>query len=293
MSELEWVTPDIELRAPVMVLALEGLFDAAEAATNALTWLQTNRPVETVAAVDPDGFFDFATNRPTVSIVDGRRLLGWQQNEFVALRDSAAQHDLVVLHGIEPDVRWKTFVDLVVEVIERTGCEFVATVGAFPEPVPHTRTPFVFGSTSNSALAARLGLSRPQYQGPTGIVGVLTQRLDSMGLPTVALRVGVPHYLTNARHPRSTLALLRHLEHVLGFPTHHELLEDEVQQWQALHDRAVGSDAQAEAFVRMLEDEFDRRAEAMVTSGEDLGRAFEEFLREHRGDGDAEDPEDP
>lgn len=107
------------------------------------------------------------------------------------------------------------------------------------------------------------------------------------------MRVGVPHYLGNARHPKSTMALLRHLEHVLGFPTRHDELAAEVAQWEGLHDRAVASDPQVIGYVRMLEREFDRRAEAMVPSADDLGAAFEEFLRDARsGDPGGEDDED-
>ena len=112
------------------------------------------------------------------------------------------------------------------ELAIRTRCETVVTVGGAAERVPHTRSPGVFGSSTNAALAAALGLSRPQYQGPTGLLGVLHEQLDRAGLPAVSLRVPVPHYLVNAQHPQSTAALLRHLEHVLGVPTRHEDLAE-------------------------------------------------------------------
>ena len=143
----------------------------------------------------------------------------------------------------------------------------------------------MFGSTTNASLARRLGLSRPQYQGPTGVVGVIQERLDREGITGVALRVGVPHYLSNAQHPKSSAALLRHLEHVLGVPTSHGLMLEEIQRWEELHDAAVDGDEQTEHYVQMLEEEYDRRTEESVPSGEDLAREFERFLREEQ-DGD-------
>ena len=287
MNELTWAAPAVpQLNRPVLVVSFSGLFDAAEVATSATSWLSTGRVVETLAMIDPDGFFDFQQHRPTVALVDDHRVLSWPTNEFFALRDSSATHDVIVLTGVEPDVRWRTFVDAIVEVVTTSKCELVVTVGAIPEAIPHTRTPVVFGSTATPGLATKLGLSRPQYQGPTGVVGVLHERLESLDIPTVALRVGVPHYLTNARHPRSTAALLRHLEHVLGFPTNHAGLEAEIDQWLELHERAVASDAQAFTFVKMMERDFDRRAELAVPSADDLGAAFEEFLKEQRERGD-------
>jgi len=159
------------------------------------------------------------------------------------------------------------------------------SLGAAAEQVPHTRVPFVVGSTTNDELAQRLGLSRPQYQGPTGVAGVLLEALDSAGVANVSLRVGVPHYLMNAQHPKSAAALLQHLQHVLGIPTDHQQLVDEISRWQELHDAAVEGDDQASAYVAMLERSHDQRTEAQMPTGEDLAAELEEFLRE-QGDDD-------
>ncbi|NCZ91208.1 MAG: PAC2 family protein [Actinobacteria bacterium] len=173
--------------------------------------------------------------------------------------------------------------DCIVEAAQQLKCGVVVTVGAAAEGVPHTRSPQVFGSTTNGALARRLGLSRPQYQGPTGVVGVIQERLDREGLTGVSLRVGVPHYLSNAQHPKSSAALLRHLEHVLGVPTSHGMMYEEIQRWEELHDAAVDGDQQTEHYVKMLEEEYDRRTEASVPTGDDLAAEFERFLREENG----------
>lgn len=273
------------LQRPVMVVALRGLFDIASAATNALDWMVRGRADPVIAAIDPDPFFDFSQARPEIELdSNGQRQLRWPDNEFRIARFPDGAHDLVLLAGVEPHLRWSTFIEAILEVRRRTRCEVVVTAGAAAEPIPHTRTPPVVGSSTNTRLANRLGLSPPRYQGPTGVIGALQERLDREGVPGISLRVAVPHYLINAQHPKSSAALLRHLEHVLGVPTGHGLLQGEIERWAELHDAALETDPEARAFVRMLEGEFDRTAEAAIPSGDDLAAAFEEFLREQRPD---------
>jgi len=269
------------LRDPVLVIALRGWFDVAGVATGALEWCIQERSVTVVASIDPDPFFDFTQERPETFIdEDGDRHIRWPENDFLVVRFPEGSRDLVLMSGVEPHLHWTTFADCIVEAAQQLKCSVVVTVGAAAEGVPHTRSPQVFGSTTNGALARRLGLSRPQYQGPTGVVGVIQERLDREGLTGVALRVGVPHYLSNAQHPKSSAALLRHLEHVLGVPTSHGMMYEEIQRWEELHDAAVDGDQQTEHYVKMLEEEYDRRTEASVPTGDDLAAEFEKFLRE-------------
>lgn len=274
------------LRDPVLVVALRGWFDVAGVATGALEWSVQDRDVVVVGSIDPDPFFDFTQERPETYLdEDGDRHIRWPENDFVVARFPEGSRDLVLMSGVEPHLQWTTFADCIVECARKLKCEVVVTVGATADGVPHTRSPHVVGSSTNTALARRLGLSRPQYQGPTGVVGVIHERLEREGITAVSLRVGVPHYLANAQHPKSSAALLRHLEHVLGVPTAHGEMYEEIQRWEELHDAAVEGDDQTLSYLTILEDEYDRRTEETVTSGESLAAEFEKFLREQQ-DGD-------
>jgi PAC2 family len=289
-DELIWHdTPEPGLHRPVLVAAFTGWFDIAGGATAAIRhlggddgWL--------LAAIDPDGFFDFTASRPTVTLdEDRKRVVAWPRNEIRAggagvAGPAGGAHDLVLLKGEEPNVRWGTFAGLLLEVAQRLSCEMVVTVGTVADTQPHTRTPLVFGSSTNEALAARLGLSRPRYEGPTGVVGVLHDRLDRAGVPAIALRAPVPHYLAASPNPKSTVAILQHLEHVLGVPTGHGALGPEVEEWDRRHDEAVAGDDEAPAYVRQLEIVHDRRLDAAVAEEHDLAAELEAFLREQRGD---------
>lgn len=287
-AAFEQVAP---LHQPIMVIALRGLFDAAEVATNAVHAVLSEHTAPVVASIDADPFYDFTQERPYTGFDDdGVRALRWPSNEFRVARFPGAAHDLVVLVGVEPHLRYRSFADAVIEVATQLRCEVVVTLGAAPEATPHTRPPAVVGSSTNTRLARALGLSRPRYQGPTGLVGVLQERLDAIGMPAVSLRVGVPHYLGNAEHPQASMALLQHLEHVLGVPTGHASLRDDAVRWRLLHDEAVSDDEQARRYVAMLEHDHDRRAEAALPSADDLAAEFERFLRGERSGNDDTPP---
>jgi len=272
-----WVT---DLRSPVMVIALRGWFDMGSTATAAVKALAADRISTVVAEIDPDPFYDFTQERPIVEIIDGHmRVISWPENNVELSRGEG--RDLLLLRGVEPHVGWRTYTDAIAEIAITLNCEAVVTVGAAAEAIPHTRTPTVTGSTTQSDLAQRLGLSQPSYQGVTGVVGVLQAALDERSIPSISLRVGIPHYLANAEHPAAIASLHAHLGHVLGIPISEDH-SDEINRWRSLHDEVVEADPQLRMYVQMLEQDYDRKSEAAIPSADDLGAQFEQFLREQR-----------
>jgi len=270
------------LESPVMVIALHGWFDVSGAASAAVEHLAAGRTSVTVAEIDADPFFDFTQQRPTIRITDGLVSdIDWPTSRISVSRGDG--RDLVIVTGVEPHLHWRIWSDHLINVARRLDCEAVVTVGAAAEAVPHTRTPSVTGSTPNDELAQRLGLSSPSYQGITGIVGVLQSALDEAGLAAISLRVGIPHYLVQAEHPQAVAALGAHLAHVLGIGTV-GVDQDEIDHWRGVHDGLLDEDRQLTLYVHMLEQDYDRRAEAQIPSADDLGAQFEEFLRDQRPD---------
>lgn len=279
-----WDEEQIEgLRHPILVVAFEGWFDVARAATGAVTWLADQLDARPVASIDPEPYFDFTARRPTVRVVNGERVIEWPENRCrVAHVEDEAAHDLVLLSGVEPHLRWRTFSRDLIEVAQRTASELVITLGALAEPVPHTRPHLVKGSSTNAGLAARLGLDRPSYQGPTGLVGVLHDQLDHERIPVISLRASVPHYVTGTANPKAQRALLEHLQHVTGVPTRSAGLAVAASEWEAQVDAAVADDTEASAYVKQLELHIDQRLAQEMSSGDDLAAEFERFLREQR-----------
>ena len=269
------------LRQPVLVVSLEGWFDMAGAATAAVEALFPDERRITVGEIDSDPFYDFTVERPMIEMVDGLlRRIRWPRNTVDVWRSPDPDgRDVVLLLGVEPHLGWRTYCDAIRTVAERTGCSVVVTVGAGAEQVPHTRSPLVTGSSTNRSLARRLGLGTPSYQGMTGTIGVLHTVLEAAQIASVSLRVGIPHYLSNASHPLAVAALQQHLSHVLGVGPGTDLIDD-INRHRVLHDEVVAADPQLAMYVAMLEREFDRRAEAAIPTADDLGAELEAFLRE-------------
>lgn len=287
-TELTWYDLPT-LRRPLLLVAFEGLFDAAEAATAALDWIRNRTESSAVAMIDPETFFNFQESRPTVRIDgDGERVIDWPTTEIYSVITDSPR-DLVVMTGVEPHLRWPSFADHVLEVARRSGCEMVVTVGAFIGMVPHTRPFSVTGSAVHPDLARRLNLSRPSYQGPTGIVGVINARLERSNVPVISLRVEVPHYVPGPPNPKATQALLRRLEQTTGVETGYEELDGEVSEWMTRVDQAVTSDDESRDYVERLERQVDSDEE-MLPTGDDLAAELEAFLREqHSSDGPEDD----
>ena len=273
-----------ELRDPVLVAGFEGWNDAASAASQAADWL-TGRFVATkVASIDSEELFDFQSVRPTVELVDGvTRGLKWPANEFFAV--PVGGRDLVVLRGVEPNLRWPEFCREVLDVAAETGCEMVVTLGALLADAPHTRPVRVTGATTDPELMARLGLQRSRYEGPTGIVGVLHDTARAAGVVSASLWAPVPHYVSTPPNPLATRALLDRLGQLLGTPFELDGLDEQGREWRARVDEVVSEDDDVRGYVGQLEERYDAEAETDVPSGETLAAEVEQFLRDQPDDG--------
>ena len=282
MSHVVWETAP-SLHRPIMLVAFEGWFDAGECATSALSWLGARHGGSPVASIDPEEFFDFQENRPHVAFdLEGERVIRWPSNQIVAA-ETGPEHDLLLLSGVEPRLKWRTFCGALIEVIQATSTELVVTVGSLVGNVPHTRPSSVRGSASDPVLAERLGLDRPTYEGPTGVVGAFHDALDSAGVPVISLRASVPHYVSGPLNPKGQQALLRRLQDVTGVDTGAADLDDAVAEWEQRVSGAVGSDEEVVAYVERLEAEADARAETQI-DGDGLASEIEEFLRQRDAD---------
>ena len=174
MDPVIWEGDPPELRSPVLVCAFAGWNDAASAASAALEAVAASLDSEVVGRIDPEEFYDFQVNRPTIRLVEGQaRQIDWPSNTLLTVRVPTAERDLVLLSGVEPNVRWRTFAEAILSAAERLGVEMIITLGALIADVAHTRPVPITGLASDPELVEQLGLSRSSYEGPTGIVGVV------------------------------------------------------------------------------------------------------------------------
>src|SRR5439155_23562622 len=216
MDHVEWRERP-ELRKPALVCAFKGWNDAGEAASAALGFLADSFDATEIARIDPEEFYDFTAVRPTVRLSEGQtRVIDWPDNSLHAARVAGAEHDLVLFQGVEPSLRWRTFCQTVIDMARELGCEMVITLGALLADVPHTRPVPMTGICSDQVMVQRLGFEQSNYEGPTGIVGVLHHACAQAGLTAVSLWASVPHYVAAAPNPKAALALIRSFEGVAG-----------------------------------------------------------------------------
>src|SRR6476619_5502406 len=279
-----------QLTRPVLVAAFRGWNDGAQAASLAAGYLAKTWQAERFADVDPEEFFDFQAARPHVSLEDGvTRRIDWPETAFYHARPDGLDRDVVLLLGIEPNLRWRTFTELVVGLAPDLEIELLITLGALLADVPHTRPAPVTGSASDSDLVERLGLSASRYEGPTGIVGVLHDACREAGIPSASLWAAVPHYVSLTPSPRAAVALCERLGSLIGVDIDVDELEEAAQSYEAQVSEAVASDEETASYVEELERRTDSIEESSdLPSGEALAAELTRFLRER----DEEDGDD-
>ncbi len=244
------------LRDPVLVCAFEGWNDAANAATDALRFLIRQLNATDIGGVDAESYFDFQAARPQVEIANGViKKIRWPNTRFAIARVARAERDLVLVMGVEPNLKWPAFCSEILEMAAGLGCSMAVTLGALLGDAPHSRPVRVTG-TADAELSARLGLQKSSYRGPTGIVGILTDCSRRVGMPTVSLWAPVPHYVATAPSPMATHALLDRLAQLTGIPLPLQSLEIAGRGWQQQVTEAINDDNILN-YVRELEDSYD------------------------------------
>jgi proteasome assembly chaperone (PAC2) family protein len=274
----------------VLVAAFRGWNDGGQGASLAGGHLARIWSAERFADIDPEGFVDFQTTRPTVSLDEGlTRRIEWPENAFFHGRVAGDERDAVLLLGVEPNYRWRRFSELVVELARDLQVELVVTLGALLADVPHTRPAPVTGAASDPRLVEQLGLQLSRYEGPTGIVGVLHDACRQAGLDSVSLWSAVPHYVSLAPSPRAAKALCARLADLLGVAIDLDELAQAEEAYVEQVSAAVATDAETAAYVESLE----RRADSLETlveegnlpSGDTIAAELTRFLREREQGG--------
>ena len=287
MSELI-VSSRPELHRPVLIAAFRGWNDGGQGATLGGGYLAKQWGAESFAEIDSENFYDFQAVRPNVSLEDGlTRKIEWPSNTFLHAPIPGLERDAVILLGVEPNLRWKTYTGLVLELVHDLEIEFVVTLGSLLADVPHTRPAPVSAAASDPTLVEELGVEPSRYEGPTGIVGILLDACRQAGIPAVSLWAAVPHYVSLAPSPRAALALCRRFGEMLGTDVDLEELEQAADEYTQQVTEAVSSDAETSAYVEELERRVDlMEAAEELPSGESLAAELTRFLREREQNGE-------
>jgi predicted ATP-grasp superfamily ATP-dependent carboligase len=290
MAELR-IDSHPQLDRPVLIAAFRGWNDGGQGASLAGAYLARAWAAVEFAAIDPENFYDFQATRPTVSLVDGfTRQVDWPENTFMYAPMPGAHRDAIIMLGVEPNLRWRTFSEHVTGLARDFGVELVITLGSLLADVPHTRPAPVTGSATDPELVEQLGLQASRYEGPTGMVGVLHDACARAGLKSASLWAAVPHYVSLTPSPRAAKALVDRLAILLEADVDTDELDEAADSYAQQVSEAVASDEETAAYVQELERRVDELTEESdLPSGDALAAELTRFLREQdqqRGDDD-------
>jgi proteasome assembly chaperone (PAC2) family protein len=284
VDSLIWESEVPQLRSPMLICSFRGWNDAASSSSRALASVAESLDAELVAQIDPEEFFDFQTTRPTITLTEGQaRSIEWPQNNLYAARVPSADRDLVLFDGTEPNLRWRTFSEGIATAADALGTEMVITMGALVAEVSHTLPVPITGLASSEELVEELDLERSNYEGPTGIVGVVHDCCRQLGMTSASLWAAVPHYVAAVPNPKAALALIRRLEGLTGIAVDASDLEAETESYEEQIGRAVAANPEIKELVERIEAE---QVEQLGDEGADLpsadtiARDFQHFLRQ-------------
>ncbi len=263
------------LDQPVMVVAFAGWNDAGDAASWAVRHLHDRLDAREFAEIDPEDFYDFTETRPMVELEDGQRKILWPRTSFSA----SLSHNLVLVEGAEPQHRWRTFTDAILEVARELDVSMIVTLGALLSEVPHTRPVKVYGTSEDPRVGDRLDLAQSSYEGPTGIIGVLNSRAREEGLATASLWAAVPTYVSGAASPKAALALVERLQEVTGASIPVTDLQIATSAYERQISELVAEDSDASEYLTRLEEQYDE-GELDDPDPSALVDEVEQFLRD-------------
>jgi predicted ATP-grasp superfamily ATP-dependent carboligase len=286
-SYAELVTTLPELHNATVVAAFEGWNDAGDAASDAVQHLDTIWEAKPITEIDDEAYYDYQVNRPVIRQIDGvTRELVWPSMRISFCRPPGSDRDVVLMHGVEPSMRWRTFCNELLTLLSQLNVETVVILGALLADTPHTRPVPVSGAAYSPESAQHFGLTETRYEGPTGITGVFQDACVAAGIPAVTFWAAVPHYVSQPPNPKATVALLQRVEDVLDIEVPLADLPPQAEEWEEAVTEMTSEDEEIAEYVTSLE----KRGDAEIdihevlgnVDGDALAAEFERYLRRRR-----------
>ena len=279
---------DIKSDSSILIFAFAGWPDAGQSATNALKTLSENLDAKKFAEIQSEDFFNFSRERPMVYTEDDKRLLKWPSNDFSFVPKIKNNHDLIILNGIEPHLKWNTFGDLIIELSQKFNVELVITLGALLDAIPHTRVPKLTLTSTNDIpdKFTSKQFERASYEGPTGITSILLDKFSKIDISCLSIWAHSPHYLQASPNPILSLALLNKLDSEIGIKSDLTKLNTKAAKFRARLDNAILQDTELKNYVNNLEERYDSSLPTFENTEEDvkLFHDLENFLKKYRSD---------
>lgn len=277
MEFIHWTADKPDLVNPILVLGFEGWNDAGDAASTAARHIRDRFGGQVFANLDAELFYDFTTTRPDIRLDGANRRIEWPENSFAAIHTEGGP-DLIVMVGVEPQLRWRTYSEQIVAMAEDFEVEMVISLGALIADVTHSRPATVYSAAYDLELIERLDLEPSSYEGPTGIVGIAHDALRSAGFGSVSLWGTVPSYVPHVTSPKAALSLVNRVAQLLDLAIPCTALEIGAAAYERQITELVSEDEETVDYVARLEEEYDKSMRP--ESSAELIEELEQFLRD-------------
>ena len=253
------------LSEATLVLAFSGWMDGGDVSTGTVRRLVDLLEARPIAEIDPEPFFIYnspgsmevaALFRPRIEIADGL-IKSIEMPAATFYCHEAA--NLILFVGKEPNLRWNTFANCVLELARVAAVRDILFVGSFGGSVPHTREPRLHVTCSSSDMLPemeRYALRRTAYEGPGSFASYLLTRVPSAGLRMASLAAEIPGYLQGP-NPVCIEAVTRRLAKILRLPLDLAPLRAASTEWELAVSAAIEKDEEMMQQVRQMEEAYD------------------------------------
>jgi proteasome assembly chaperone (PAC2) family protein len=244
------------LRNPIAIIAFGGWNDACDvASTSADFVVDAHNDPDVFAEFEPDAIYDFQQHRPSITIDDGvARNLRWPTIRFTALKRPADERDLIVVSGPEPNFHWKTVARSIAEVLSETGVEQALLTGAYVGAVSHRESVHLSGVGSDTVTVIRSGLDSADYEGPTGMVGVVQGACAESGIHSLSIWAPTPPYLGGNPYPKAVLAIIEKISDITNLHIDtSELIAVDAEYTQKVDDALEDAGSDVSEFLAELD----------------------------------------
>lgn len=279
--ELQEPIPD--LKDPHVIAGLRPWLDAGNVGTVALTRLEQHfSSKELGKLVRPGVFFDLTRYRPITRIVEGHRSMTIPNTTVhVAIREKGP--DFLFLQLLEPHAFAEDYVESFVELLKMLKVKRYCRIGGMFDAVPHTRPLLVTGSLGSQPLQGVAGVvtRRPggNYEGPTSVMGLISDSLEGLGVENMSLMVHLPQYLEIEDDYMGAGRLLEVLCALYDLSSTLPTTEQGRRQYRQVSAQ-VQNNAAVKALVERLEAYYDATAASSAEESPPLAPQVERFLKE-------------
>lgn len=274
------IKSDFPEHSRIIIAAFSGWSDAASAATDVLTYLNKYFDHSVIGTLDGDEFYNYQETKPEFGInEDGTRVLYWPSTEVRRVTiPSLPNTEVIFVQGIEPSLKWRTFLRSLFDMLPTGGHTLVVTLGAMLSDVDFKRPFEVRGFSSDPVIHDLTGFKPSKYEGETSLTGVFSAESERRGLSTVSLWSEVPHYVAAPPCPKATLALAKALEDILAVSFNLDELATDVKDWELAIEQLVADDEDLAFYLSQLA-QVEDTTDLEQTSGDEIAKAFERYLR--------------